>query len=79
MIEHTLTFRTSVYNFYRTYDLDTILYHIVKKGEPMPTTGYTHPEQIMYLTGNLKLDIMEVFKLSSTDKVLLFKKNHFNK
>jgi hypothetical protein len=79
MIEHTLTFRTNVYNFYRTYDLDTILYHIVKKGEPMPTTGYTHPEQIMYLTGNLKLDIMEVFKLSSTDKVLLFKKNHFNK
>ena len=77
MIEHVLTHRTNVHNFYRTYNLDTILYHIVKKGEPMPTTGYTHPEQIMYLTGNLKLDIMEVFKLDSNDKILLFKKNHF--
>ena len=77
MIEHTLTFRTDVHNFYRTYNLDTILYHIVKRGEPMPTTGYTHPEQIMFLTGNLNLDIMKVFKLDSDDNVMLFRKNHF--
>ena len=77
MIEHTLTFKTDVHNFYRTYNLDTILYHIVKKGEPMPTTGYTHPEQIMFLTGNLNLNIMEVFKLCSDDNVMLFRKNHF--
>lgn len=78
MIEHKLTFKTEHHSFYRTFDLDTILYHIVKRGEPVPTTGYTHPEQIMFLTGNLKLDVMEVFNLSSSDKVSLFRKNHFD-
>ena len=77
MIDHILTHRTDTHNFWWTYDLKNILYHITKRNDPKPTTGYTHPEQIMYLTGNLKLNIKEVFKLKDEDEIALFKKGHF--
>lgn len=79
MIDHILTHRTDSHNFWRTYDLKHILYHITKRGDPKPTTGYNYPEQIMYMTGNLKLNLKEVFKLGDEDVIVLFKKGHFKK
>lgn len=77
MIIHTLTHRTRDHNFWRTFELDHILYHITKRGEPMPTTGYSYPEYILHLKGYSNLDIKEVFKLGEDDTILMFSKNHF--